>query len=245
MTHDVLGTIDAIRPATTPLDEEWSDATLTSILAAPADRRAPRKRVPLIVAGAVGIGLLGAGAAAAAGLAPQAFTDMFSGWGTVWPESEPGTQAVDPATAGRVATAAGPGDTVFSVLAAPGRDGFACVAVLFETAASAAAPEPTDFVDADGSYCAYAPSTDARFGDMAALDGVYQPAALGAPDVRVFSISAGSATRAVVRTADGERPLLRFEGRFYGWFAGHGDRTRPAVVVGYADDGTEVARTRV
>jgi len=247
MTHDVLTTLDAIRPETTTLDEQWSRTALASILAAPVDRPAPRtRRVRTVVAGAVGFGLLGAGAATAAGLTPQAFTDVFRSWGTVSPESEPGRQSVDPATAERVATAAGPGETVFSLVAAQGRGGFSCVAVLFETRASAAAPNPSGFVDANGSQCADVPPADARFGDMAAVDVQRQPSVLGERDVRVLSISAGPATRAVVRTADGEvHPMLRFEGRFYGWFVGQGDDTREAVLIGYTADGTEVGRTRL
>lgn len=247
MTHDVLTTLAAIRPETTRLDEQWSRDALESIMAAPVDRLAPRKRrVTTILAGSVGVVLLGAGAATAAGLAPQAFTDAFRGWGTVSPESEPGAQAVDPATADRVATAEGPGETVFSLVAAPGRDGFSCVAVLFETPASAAAPAPSDFVDANGSMCADAPPTDARFGDMAAQDAQRLPGALGEPDVRVLSISAGPAARASVRTADGEmHSMLRFEGRLYGWFVGQGDSTRKVTLIGYAANGTEVGRTRL
>jgi len=247
MTHDVLTTLHAIRPETTHLDGQWSRTALASILAEPVDRPAPRpRRVSAVVAGAVGVGLLGAGAATAAGLTPQAFTDAFMGWGTVSPEIEPGAQAVDPATAERVATAAGPGDTVFSLVAAPGQDGFSCVAVLFETPASAASPSPSSFVDANGSQCAEAPPADARFGDMAAVDVQRQPTVLGERDVRVLSISAGPATRAVIRTADGEaHPMLRFEGRFYGWFVGQGDDTREAVLIGYTTDGSEVSRTRL
>ena len=247
MTHDALTTLDAIRPETAQLDEQWSHDALTSIMAARVDRPAPRtRRVRTVVAGSVGVVLLGAGAATAAGLAPQAFTDAFRGWGTVSPESEPGRQAVDPATAERVATAAGPGGTVFSLVSAPGRDGFSCVAVLFETPASAASADPSDFVDANGSYCADIPPADARFGDMAALDVQRQPGVLGESDVRVLSISAGPAIRAVLRTADGrEHAMLRFEGRFYGWFVGQGTDTRRATLIGYADDGTEVGRTRL
>lgn len=244
MTHDVLTTLDAIRPETTQLDEQWSLAVLTSIVATPVDRLAPRtRRVRTVVAGSVGVVLLGAGAATAAGLAPQAFTDVFRGWGTVSPESDPGAQAVDPATAERVATSAGPGGTVFSLVSAPGRNGFSCVAVLFETPASAAAPDPSDFLDANGSSCADVPPTDARFGDMAAVDVQRQPDVLGKSDVRVLSISAGSATRAVVRTAHGEEhSMLRFGGRFYGWFEGQGDDTRRVTLIGLAADGTEVGR---
>lgn len=247
MTHDVLTTLHAIRPETTHIDEQWSRTALASILAAPVECPAPRtRRVRTVVAGAVGVGLLGAGTATAAGLTPQAFTDAFSGWGTVSPESEPGAQAVDPATARRVATAAGPGETVFSLVAAPGQDGFSCVAVLFETPSSAAGPDPSGFVDANGSQCADVPPTDARFGDMAAVDVQRQPDVLGERDVRVLSISAGPATSAVVRTADGEaHPMLRFEGRFYGWFVGHGEDTRMAVLIGYTTDGSEVGRTRL
>lgn len=250
MTHDVLTTLDTIRPETTHLDEQWSGNALASILAAPVERptpRTPRKhRARTVVAGAVGVGLLGAGAATAAGLTPQSFSDAFRGWGTVSPESEPGAQAVDPATAKRVATAAGPGGTVFSLVAAPGQDSFSCVAVLFETPASAAAPDPSGFIDANGSQCADVPPADARFGDMAAVDVQRQPMVLGERDVRVLSISAGPATRAVVRTADGEaHPMLRFEGRFYGWFVGQGDDTRKAVLIGYTADGAEVGRARL
>lgn len=247
MNRDVLSTLDAIRPETTHLDEQWSRTALASILAAPVDRPAPRtRRVRTVVAGAVGAGLLGAGAATAAGLTPQSFTDAFTSWGTVSPESEPGRQAVDPGMAERVASASGPGETVFSLLAAPGQDGFSCVAVLFETPASAAAAVPSNFVDANGSYCADVPPDDARFGDMAALDVQRQPSVLGERDVRVLSISAGPATRAVVRTADGQtHPMLRFEGRFYGWFVGQGDDTGEAVLIGYDADATEVGRTRL
>lgn len=247
MNHDVLSTIDAIRPERVTLDAQWSGTTLASILAVEVERPAARgRRVRTVAAGVVGVALLGAGAAAAAGLAPRAFTDVFAGWGTVSPESEPGTQAVDPAKAERVATAAGPGGTVFSLVAAPGRDGFSCVAVLFETPASASAPEPSDFVDANGSSCADVPPADGRFGDMAAVDVQRQPDVLGERDVRVLSIWAGPATRAVVRTANGEvRPLLRFEGRFYGWFVGQGGDTGKALLIGYADDGSEIGRTQV
>lgn len=242
----VDGTLHTLRPETPPFDEQWSRTALASILNAPVERPAPRpRRVRTVVAGVAAAGLLSAGAATAAGLVPQVFTDAFSGWGTVPAESEPGRQAVDPATAERVATAAGPNGTVFSLVAAPGSDGFSCVAVLFETSASAASAVPSAFVDGDGSMCAAQPPVDARFGDMAAMDVHRQPDVLGKRDVRVISMSAGSATSAEVRTEDGvRRPLLRFEGRFYGWYVGHGDATAPALVVGFDADGTEIARTR-
>ncbi len=247
MTRDLMTTVDALRPRSTELDEDWSRDALASILATPLPQPARRKhRVGSVVGAALGVGLLGAGAATAAGWSPQSFTDAFSGWGIVSSESEPGTQAIDPATAERVATAAGPGRTLFTLVSAPGQDGFSCVAALFETRTSTAAPVPREFVDANGSYCAPAPPADARFGDMAAEDVQRQPGLLGEQDVRVFSISAGPAARAVARTSDGAPyEVVLFEGRFYGWFVGRGDDTGPTVLIGYAEDGTEVGRTRV
>ena len=247
MTNDVLSTLSAIRPEATPLDEPWSRTTLATIVAAPTHRPAPRtRRFRAVLAGAMGVGLLGAGAATAAGLTPGSFTDAFRDWGVLSRTNDPGGRAVDPAMAKRVDTAAGPDGTVFSLVAAPGRDGFSCVAVLFETSACAAEPDPNEFLDANGSQCAETPPADARFGDMPALDVQRQPGVLGERDVRVFSISSGAATRAVVRSTDGRvHPVLSYEGRFYGWYVGHGDDTPAAVVTGYAADGTRVGRTRL
>lgn len=240
-------TLEALRPDTLPFDEQWSRAALAGILATPSGSPTSRpRRVRMVVAGAVAVGLLGAGAATAAGLVPQVFTEAFAGWSVVPAEGEPGRQAVDPATAERVATAAGPNGTVFSLVAAPGRDGFSCVAVLFETSASVAAAVPSAFVDGDGGLCAAQPPVDARFGQMAALDVQRLPAALGEREIGVLSIWAGSAARAEVRTADGvRRPLLRLGGRFYGWFVGHGDDAGPALVIGFDADGTEIGRARI
>lgn len=247
MTRDLTTTLEALRPEEDQLDEQWSRMTLASILATRVAPSRPRKyRAAGVAAGALGVALVGGGVATAAGLSPQSFVDAFRGWAVVSPESEPGRQAVDPADARRVATAAGPGDTVFTLVAASGRNGFTCVAALFETRASTDAALPNEFIDANGSSCAASPPADARFGDMGAVDVQRQPDVLGARDVRVLSIWAGPATRAVVRTPDGvEHPMLRFDGRFYGWFEGKGDATAPVVLVGYTADGAEVGRTRL
>lgn len=248
MNHDVNTTLEALRPEADQLDEDWSRTTLASILATPIAPPPPRRknRAVAVAVGALGVALVGGGVATAAGFSPQSFVDAFRNWGVVSPESEPGRQAVDPAAARRVATVAGPGDTVFSLVSASGQNGFTCVAALFETSASTDLAIPNDFVDANGSQCAASPPADARFGGMAALDVQRQPDFLGARDVRVLSIWAGPATRAVLRTADGvEHPLLRFDGRFYGWFEGQGDATAPVVLIGYTADGEEVGRTRL
>jgi hypothetical protein len=242
---DLLAVVDAVRPSS-DIDRLWNPreqaAVRERILTAdqPVDElasRRGRRRRPLVVLAVSGLVVTGgAGAAAAGGLMPQAFTDAFSFW-----QGTPvaGSPEVDPSNAERVATAAGPGGTVFTVMTATAADDpdYVCTVALFETPQSAAEPGPADFTDASGNWCQQGPQT-APFGSGAAIDvsgGYY-----------VWHSPAGDAVRAELHTASGQTyPVVRSRGDFFGWFPARSEGEPPAELIGYAADGTELGREPV
>ncbi len=246
MNTQLPDVIDALRPQGDSIDPEWSQETLRLILAttpAPARPELRRRRIRKVLVGTGALAVLGGGVAAAADIMPQSFTDAFAGWSLTGHQydDDPGRQSVDPATARRLATEPGPGGTIFSLVAANGTGRYACVAALFETPSSAGKPAPDAFVDANGSSCDAQPA-HAGFGDGAAVDVLREPDTLGEPAVVVYSVATGDAVRAVLQTADGQSyPVLRLNGRFYGWYPGHGSPPG-GVLIGYAANGEELGR---
>ena len=212
-----------------------------------ATRRPSTARRRGVTAAAAGVLLVaGGGAAAATGHLPLAFTQAFAGWAGDW--SDNGVSGVDPDTAERVATTAGPDGTVFTVMAATTTtaDGAAaaCTVVVLETADSARRAGPSDFQDVSGSGCQ--PSNAGQpFGAMGVDVARAADSTLGVTqDLYVWFAGAGEAASAQVVTADGRSwPAVAHDGTLYGWFpALREGEARPALV-GYAADGTEVART--
>jgi hypothetical protein len=179
----------------------------------------------------------GVGAAAAGGLMPQAFIDAFSApWQTAPAEGNP---SVDPATAERVATAAGPDGRVFTVMAAVAADNpdFTCTVALFETPESAAMPGPAAFVDGSSNWCQDGPET-LPFGSGANID-VFQ-------GYYVWNAPASDAVRGELRTPSGETyPVVSSAGRLWGWFPARVEGEPQAELIGYAADGTEIGREAV
>lgn len=242
---DLLAVVDSLRPST-DVDQLWDPIEQADVreriltAAQPGDElaeRRGRKRRPLVVLAASGLVVAGgAGAAAAGGLMPQAFTDAFSSW-----QSTPATSTpqVDPANAERVATAAGPDGTVFTVLTASATDDpdYACTVALFETAQSATAPGPAAFTEASDNWCRKGPET-APFGSGANIDvsdGYY-----------VWWTAAGDAVRAELHTASGQTyPVVRSRGTFFGWFPARAEGEPQAELIAFAADGTEVGREPV
>lgn len=227
-------TLEAIRPVPATLDRDWSDRTLSEILAAESVRRSSRPRrtarrraavagLALAATAVSGVGV----AAAATGLGSHSFADVFSSW-----KKWPGNDGADPATAVRAATAPGPQGTVFSVLSTGGEDQRGCRTAVFESASSSAGSIPSDFIGASSSFC----STESTFTDFGGVGVDFSD--MGA----VFTVSAGEAVRAEVRTPDGlEYPALLVGGDFWGWFP----KAAHPTLVGYAADGAIVGRVKL
>jgi hypothetical protein len=242
---DLLTVLTALRPHT-DIDRLWDPRAQAAVRdritaghepgpAATDELAARRRRRPLAVLALSGLVLAGgAGAAAAGGLVPQAFIDVFSGWQSVPVLDLP---AVDPATAERVATVPGPDGTEFTVLSAHAADdpAYTCTVALFETQESAAGP--ATFTGTAASWCQDSPST-APFGAGAGTEET---------DGRdVWWAPAGDAVRGELRAPDGgTRPVALVRGTFYGWTPAPVDGQPRAELVGYAADGTEVGRVPV
>ncbi|WP_159081652.1 hypothetical protein [Nocardioides sediminis] len=223
-------TLVALRPEPVTMDPEWSHASLTAILAEPTTRAGSRRRahsrVALVSLAFAATSTLGAGVAVAAGdLTFHSFTEVFSYW-----KSVDGHQGVDPARAQRMATAPGPDDAVFSVLAT-GSD-YTCRTAVVESAESAEDPLPSSFTPVTDNFCASTPLG----ADFGGADVSFQGQTAG------YIVSAGSAARAEVHTPDGrEYPALLVDGDFWGWFPTDAHPT----LVGYALDGTVIGRVEL
>jgi hypothetical protein len=246
---DLLAVLTAIRPSA-DINEAWDPREQAAVrdritadsepVAAVTDElasRRGRKHRPLALLALSGLVLAGgAGAAAAGGLMPQAFIDAFSFWQTAPVDGSP---AVDPVTAERVATAAGPNGTEFTVLAASAADdpNYTCTVALFETPESAAQPGPAAFTEASSNWCQDGAET-APFGsgvNIDVSDGYY-----------VWWAAAGDAVRGELRTPSGQTyPVVSSGGKFFGWFPARVEGEPQAELIGYAADGTEVGRQPV
>lgn len=225
--------LEALRPEPVTMDPDWSHASLTAILADEPTthagaRRQARSRVALVGLAFVATSTLGVGVAVAAGgLTLHSFTEAFSYWKSRPVDGHPG---VDPARAQRVATAPGPGDTVFSVFATGGD--YSCRTAVVEDAESAKAHLPSSFTPITDNFCSSAPMG----ADFGASSVSFQGQIAG------FIVAAGSAARAEVHTADGtEYPALLVDGDFWGWFP----KAAHPTLVGYAVDGTVIGRVEL
>jgi hypothetical protein len=228
--------LEKLRPVTT-VDDHWPhparEAALRRLLAAadsPAIPRRPGRRRRLLVTAALTTGLVaaGAGVATAGGLLPESLSGSLSFW-----SSETGG-AIDVQTARRVAQAPGPDGTVLSVWSARGRDGTVCIAQMFEAPGPLDRPAPADF-DLNGGQCAPPDlrTSDAPFGSSG-----------GTSDdrgIHTMWTSAGNATRAELRLADGSvRPALPAEGQFFFWYEAN-DGVEAPTLVGYDAAGKVLA----
>ncbi|OFE10827.1 hypothetical protein [Rhodococcus sp. 1139] len=240
MTKDPLKTLEKLRPDT-HTDELWPQhlqaAERDRIMATSTNPTAPdrhRRGVGTIVLVAAIATAGGIGVAAATGLMPKVFTDTFSGW-----QSQQYGGGVNPDTAERIASMPGPDGTVFSVFVAHGSDGWRCIAPIFESAADAQQPGPSNFVDL-GDYCR--PSAVPTEVPEAASPDVFGGGLNFTPVGNDFTYDAGAgeAVRAELRTASGEiLPTMLANGRFYAWGPLSLAQPRPTLV-GYASDGTVV-----
>jgi hypothetical protein len=229
VSNDVL---EELRPDPVTMDPTWSHETLTRVMAGDSHStraRTPRlgkRRVAMVSLAVVATSVAGVGVASANGLMPNSFTDAFSGW-QHWPG-----HSADPATAERIATAPGPDGMVFSVLSTGHGHGDSCRTSVVESAESATHALPDAFTNIYGSFCSDA-ATAPTFGSTAVSN---QDVAAG------FTVSAGNAVRAEVRTPDGQAyPALLVEGDFWGWFP----RTAHPTLVGFAADGSVVGTVRL
>ena len=221
ISSDVL---EELRPDPVALDPAWSHEVLTRVLSDHGHvttTRPARRRVVVVGVAVAATSIAGVGVAAANGLMPHSFTAAYSGW-QHWPG-----HAADPATAERVATAPGPDGTVFSVLSTGHGAADSCRTAVLESAESARQPLPGEFTDIYGDFCSDAPTLP----DFGGVSVSYQDVAAG------YTVSAGDAVRAEVRTPDGQAyPALLVEGDFWGWFP----RSARPTLVGFAADGSVV-----
>ena len=229
ISSDVL---EELRPDPVTMDPTWSHATLNRVLSGenrptrvPAPRQG-RRRIVLVSAAMLATSAAGVGAASAIGLTPTSFTSAFSSW-QHWPGG-----SADPAAAERIATAPGPDGMVFSVLSTGRAHGSSCRTSVVESAESARRDLPDSFTEIYGDFCSNH-ATAPTFGTAAVS---YQDVAAG------FTVSAGKAVRAEVRTPDGQvYPALLVEGDFWGWFP----RSAHPTLLGYAVDGSLVGKVRL
>ncbi len=235
MTKDPLTTLEKLRPSDTVSAELWpenvQDAVRTRIMATENNigaTKAPRRRVGAIVLVAAICAAVVVGCAAATGMMPKAFTDMYSGWQTM-----PGTNGgIDPSTAERVGSIPGPDGTLFSVFVAHGANGWRCVAPVFEASADIDKVGPSKFIGL-GHGCR---SIDLYGADSFGGGAGYE----AGPHEATYDAGAGGAVRAELHTADGQiYPTILAEDRFYGWIPLSLTSPRPTLV-GYAADGTVV-----
>ncbi|MFI8658541.1 hypothetical protein ACIGKR_00980 [Rhodococcus qingshengii] len=243
MTKDLLTTLEKLRPSDTVSAELWpenvQDAARTRIMATKNNigaTKAPRRRVGAIVLVAAICAAVVVGCAAATGMMPKAFTDMYSGWQTM-----PGTNGgIDPSTAERVGSIPGPDGTLFSVFVAHGANGWRCVAPIFESAEDLDQRAPSDFSHlGDSCFPAADPDMYPEEASPFALGGGAGIMVAG-PHEATYDAGAGGAVRAELHTADGQiYPTILAEDRFYGWIPLSLTSPRPTLV-GYAADGTVV-----
>ncbi|ARE34090.1 MULTISPECIES: hypothetical protein [Rhodococcus] len=235
MTKDPLTTLEKLRPSDTVSAELWpenvQDAARTRIMATENNigaTKAPRRRVGAIVLVAAICAAVVVGCAAATGMMPKAFTDMYSGWQTM-----PGTNGgIDPSTAERVGSIPGPDGTLFSVFVAHGANGWRCVAPVFEASADIDKVGPSKFIGL-GHGCR---SIDLYGADSFGGGAGYE----AGPHEATYDAGAGGAVRAELHTTDGQiYPTILAEDRFYGWIPLSLTSPRPTLV-GYAADGTVV-----
>lgn len=233
MKQDRLTVLSEMRP-TGSLDAVWTADEQTVVRerilsdrTSPARVR-PHRRRHAALSGVLAFGLVclpGVAGAVGSGMEPQAFFDAYDYWG----DNPDG--AVDPATATRAASAAGPFGGTFSVLTARNEDGLTCMTPVFESTTSEKALLPDDF-EGGFSTCGSVPST--------------RPFAVDAVEyvdtATVWFGHAGDAVTAELRMPSGEvYPVLRVEGYLFGWYPlpTPGERDAP-VLTGFAADGTEV-----
>lgn len=164
MTTDLLKALETMRPDTGANDlwpQHLHVAERDRIMAIGSGPEAPpvRRRVGAVTITAALFTVAGIGTAAVSGMMPKAFTDHYYFW-----RDAPalGETAVDPGTAERIASIAGPDGTVFSVFVARGAGGQRCLTALFESTAEATQPVPLEFTDL-GGRCRLGPEGSGAF----------------------------------------------------------------------------------
>lgn len=213
---------------TSPLARE---ELLAELHALPELEQQPsRRRSPVLLAGlglaAVG---LGGGIATATGLMPRAFTDTYRDAFQDHPLA--GQKGIDPSSATRVGSIAGPDGDAFTVLTAQGEDRYVCITSVIE-ALPLDDHGPADF-EAGASMCQTA--TENRPSGSFRSNG-FTPAR--GHDAGFVDAVAGEATRAEIRTARGQViPMIKAEGWFFGWVPNPGRPGQQVVMRGYDDAG--------
>ncbi|MDH6676692.1 hypothetical protein M2284_000890 [Rhodococcus sp. LBL1] len=259
MTKDLLTALEAMRP-NSGTDELWPQHLQATerdrIMATDSESTVPAVRsrrvgAVTLTAALFTVAAIGACAATATGLMPKAFTDHYYFWKEPGPGAGPGAGPVDPAAAERIASTPGPDGTVFSVFVARGAGSQRCVTSVFESAASAERPGPSDFTDL-GSRCRH--DGDGAFDDGAFGDGAgAMVATYGAgpdgeevPTTITYDAMAGAAVRAELRLGTGQvLPTVLADGSFFGWFPTPAPGSPRQVLTGYAADGTIVGSIEI
>lgn len=232
-TTDPVELLERLRPVArleTLLPARDREAMLEKLLRADRESRVGAAHQParrwLVGIGVSTVVLASVGTAAAAGLLPQSFTDVFSSW-----EQDGYAQLSETVRAG---TAPGPDGSVFTVVTSRNEDGSFCAGAVFESPESAAEPVPSVFAE-NGSSCEPTPNREDFGANSAGSDTGSE---------YVFQVSAGPATTAVLESPGTEaRPLILANGWLYGWLPANYDGS--AVVNGYAPDGSLVGTYRV
>lgn len=232
-TTDPVELLERLRPAArleTLLPARDRETMLQELLRADRDSPVRDAHQParrwLVGIGVSTVMLASVGTAAAAGLLPQSFTEVFSSW-----EEDGYAQLSETVRAG---TAPGPDGSVFSVVTSRNEDGSFCAGAVFESPESAAGSVPSVFAE-NGSSCEPTPNRQ-EFGTNSAGSNTGSE--------YVFQVSAGAATSAVVESPSAEaRPLVLANGWLYGWLPADYDGS--AVVNGYAADGSLVGTYQV
>lgn len=252
MTKDLLKTLEAMRPDT-EADRLWpqhvqaaEQARIMATTSAPTAPAVRSRRVGAVALTAALFTVAGISAAAASGMMPKTFTDHYYFWKEPGPGAGPGAGPVDPATAKRIASIPGPDGTVFSVFEARGAGSQRCVTPVFESAASAEQPGPSEFTDL-GSRCRHDDDAGA-FGDGAGAMVEYAAGADGerVPTTLTYDAMAGTAVRAELRLSTGQiLPTVLADGSFFGWFPWLPAGSPRPVLTGYAPDGTVVGSIEI
>lgn len=211
---------------------------LSDLHALQEPRSTRRARRLSAIAASLPLVALGAGAAAATGVMPSPFTDEYDQ--SLREQPLRGQEGIDPATAKRLSSTAGPAGHAFTVMIARGTGTYVCTMALIEKL-PLDRRGPADF-EGGGSVCQTATKNapyGGRFGSSE-INPIY------ARDAVLVRTAAGKAVRADIRTPEGRTiPTIYAEGWFYGWFPNPVDPQATVTLTGYDADGVPVGTEKL